>query len=73
MRGEKEYEKSSSVFINGNLNCYVHGKKDTVRVAYDVNKKTADIAKDNADVSSYKELGKTTFNYYVKMEGIDYE
>ena len=48
-------------------------KKNTVRVAYDVNKKTAEIAKDNADVSSYKELGKTTFNYYVKMEGIDYE
>lgn len=48
-------------------------KKDSVRVAYDVNKKIADIAKDNADVSSYKDLGKTTFNYYVKMEGIDYE
>ena len=48
-------------------------KKDTVRVAYDVNKKTADVAKNNADVSSYKELGKTTFNYYIKMEGIDYE
>lgn len=48
-------------------------KKDTVRVAYDVNKKTADVAKNNADVSSYKELGKTTFKYYIKMEGIDYE
>ncbi len=48
-------------------------KKDTVRVAYDVNKKAADDAKSNADVSSYKELGKTTFNYYVKMEGLDYE
>lgn len=48
-------------------------KKDTVRIAYDVNKKTADIAKNNADVSSYKELGKTAFNYYIKMEGIDYE
>ena len=48
-------------------------KKDTVRVAYDVSKKTADVAKNNADVSSYKELGKTTFKYYIKMEGIDYE
>lgn len=48
-------------------------KKDTVRVAYDVNKKTAEVAKSNADVSSYKELGKTTFNYYIKMEGIDNE
>lgn len=48
-------------------------KKDTVRVAYDVNKRTADIAKNNADVSSYKELGKSTFNYYIKMEGIDNE
>ena len=41
-------------------------KKDTVRVAYDVSKKTADVAKNNADVSSYKELGKTTFKYYIK-------
>ena len=48
-------------------------KKETVRVAYDVNKKTAEVAKSNADVSSYKELGKTTFNYYIKMEGIDNE
>ena len=48
-------------------------KKDSVRVAYDVNKKMADMAKNNADVSSYKDLGKTTFNYYIKMEGIDYE
>ncbi len=45
-------------------------KKDTVRVAYDVNKKTAEVAKTNADVSSYKELGLTTFNYYIKMEDI---
>lgn len=48
-------------------------KKETVRVAYDVNKKTAEVAKSNADVSSYKELGKTTFNYYIKMEGIGNE
>lgn len=48
-------------------------KKDTVRVAYDVNKKTAEGAKINADVSSYKELGKTTFNYYIKMEGLENE
>lgn len=48
-------------------------KKDTVRVAYDVNKKTAELAKSNAEANSYKELGKTTFNYYVKMEGIDNE
>lgn len=51
----------------------IAAKKDTIRVAYDVNKKTADVAKSNADVSSYKELGKTTFNYYIKMEGIDCE
>lgn len=45
-------------------------KKDTVRVAYDVKKKIAEEAKNNAEVNSYKELGKTTFNYYIKMEGI---
>lgn len=48
-------------------------KKDTVRVAYDVKKKTADEAKIKAEVSSYKELGLLTFNYYLKFEGIDYE
>ena len=48
-------------------------KRNNVRVAYDVNKKTAEIAKRNAEVSSYKDLGITTFNYYIKMEDIDYE
>ena len=48
-------------------------KRNNVRVAYDVNKKTAEIAKRNAEVSSYKDLGITTFNYYIKMEDIDHE
>lgn len=48
-------------------------KRNNVRVAYDVNKKTAEVAKRNAEVSSYKDLGITTFNYYIKMEDIDNE
>ena len=48
-------------------------KKNNVRVAYDVNKKIADLAKTIAGVKSYKELGKLSFDYYVKMEDIPNE
>ena len=48
-------------------------KRNNVRVAYDVNKKTAEVAKRNAEVSSYKDLGITTFNYYIRMEDLDNE
>lgn len=43
-------------------------KKNKVRIAYDVSKETAETAKDHAEVKSFKELGETTFNYYLKLE-----
>lgn len=43
-------------------------KKSTVRIAYDVSKQTAEIAKDHAEAKSLKELGETTFDYYYKLE-----
>jgi hypothetical protein len=43
-------------------------KKDTVRIAYDVNKNIANKAKCHSESKSYKELGETTFNYYIQME-----
>ncbi len=43
-------------------------KKSTIRIAYDVLKQTAEIAKDHAEAKSFKELGETTFDYYLKLE-----
>lgn len=43
-------------------------KKSTVRIAYDVSKQTAEVAKNHAEAKSYKELGETTFDYYLKLE-----
>lgn len=43
-------------------------KRSTVRIAYDVLKETAEAAKDHAEVKSFKELGETTFDYYLKLE-----
>lgn len=45
-------------------------KRESVRIAYDANKKIAMAAKINAQVSSFKELGITTFDYYLSQEGI---
>ena len=45
-------------------------KKSTVRIAYDANKIKADSAKKHAEVSSYKDLGNITFEYYLRMEEI---
>ncbi len=45
-------------------------KKSTVRIAYDVAKQKAEAAKEHAEVKSYKELGETTFDYYLKLEEI---
>lgn len=45
-------------------------KKNNVRIAYDVNKDLADAAKHHAEAKSYKELGNTSFEYYLKMEDI---
>ena len=45
-------------------------KKQYVRIAYDVNKDLAELAKEHAEAKNYKELGNTTFEYYLKMEDI---
>ena len=48
-------------------------KKLVTRIAYDVNKDLADLARDHAEAKSYKELGNITFDYYLKMEDISNE
>lgn len=48
-------------------------KKQNVRIAYDVNKDLAELAKGHAEARSYKELGNITFDYYIKMEDIEDE
>lgn len=48
-------------------------RKDFVRIAYDVKKDTANKAKFHSGSKSYKELGETTFSYYLKMEDLDDE
>lgn len=48
-------------------------KKETVRIAYDANKNVAYAAKIHAEARSYKELGEFSFEYYLRMEDIDYE
>lgn len=48
-------------------------KKDSIRIAYDVNKNAANAAKLHAEARSYKELGAISFDYYMQMEDINYE
>lgn len=47
--------------------------KETVRIAFDVNKDVANAAKSHSGARSYKELGTISFEYYLQMEDIDYE
>ena len=84
--GEKETRIS---VVNMKATTYVHAernfvfpelnidaiaqKKDTVRIAYDVNKKIAAKAKNHSESKSYGELGKYTFDYYLKMEELEDE
>lgn len=44
--------------------------KDVRHISYDVPRKIADKARLHAEVDSYKELGQTTFDYYVRQEDI---
>ena len=44
--------------------------KDVRRISYDVPRKIADKARLHAEVDSFKELGLTTFYYYVRQEDI---
>ena len=48
-------------------------KKQSVRIAYDANKESADMAKSHAQAASYKDLGEITFNYYLQIEQINNE
>ena len=48
-------------------------KKETVRIAFDANKNTANVAKIHSGARSYKELGGIVFDYYLQMEDINYE
>ena len=48
-------------------------KKETVRIAFDANKNTANAAKIHSGARSYKELGGIVFDYYLQMEDINYE
>lgn len=46
-------------------------KKDSVRIAYDINKDYANIARTHSKTKSLKDLGELTFDYYFKMEGLN--
>jgi hypothetical protein len=48
-------------------------KKDNIRIAYNVPKHFANVAKDHSDTKNFKELGEYTFNYYLKMEKLEDE
>ena len=48
-------------------------KKQTVRIAYDADKESANRAKIHAEVGSFKELGSMSFDYYLQMEGLKHE
>jgi len=68
------YEHSERSFVSPEVNVDVIAqKKDTVRIAYDVNKKIATKAKNHSDTKSFGELGKYTFDYYLKMEELEDE
>ena len=67
-------EKGDSNFVAPTLDLEsISRKKETVRIAYDVNKKLADSIMEKTQASSYKEIGLTSFEYYVKMENFQNE
>ncbi len=64
-----DFSNAVKVFVAPPLDTdIIARKKSTVRIAYDVSKQTAEVAKDHAEAKSYKELGETTFDYYLKLE-----
>lgn len=68
------YSHTERNFVVPELNIdAIAQKKDTVRIAYDVNKKIATRAKNHSDSKSFGELGKYTFDYYLKMEELEDE
>lgn len=62
---------SQKLFLAPQLDLDTISRKRLVtRIAYDVNKEIAELAKEHAEAKSYKELGNITFDYYLKMEDI---
>ena len=62
-------EKVVSVFVAPDLDLEsISKKKENVRIAYDVNKRLADSIMEKTQASCYKDIGLTSFEYYVKME-----
>ena len=67
-------EHSQKLFLAPQLDLdTISRKKLVTRIAYDVNKNIAELAKEHAEAKSYKELGNITFDYYLKMEDIKNE
>lgn len=65
------FPSAPKVFVAPQLDVDVIAtKKNTVRIAYDVAKRIAELAKEHAEAKSYKELGTISFEYYLKMEDI---
>lgn len=70
----QQFEHRSRIFIAPEIDLdLIAQKKDTVRIAYDINKKIANKAKNYSESKSYKELGEHTFNYFIQMEELDNE
>jgi len=68
------YSHTERNFVLPELNIdAIAQKKESVRIAYDVDKKLATRAKNHSDSKSFGELGKYTFDYYLKMEELEDE
>jgi len=71
---QHDYSHEERSFVTPNLEIDVIAqKKDTVRIAYDVKKRLANQAKNHSKSKSFMELGKHTFDYYLKMEELEDE
>jgi hypothetical protein len=71
---EYDYSHEKRNFISPEVDIDVIAqKKDTVRIAYDVDKKIAIKAKNHSESKSFYELGRCTFDYYLKMEELENE
>ena len=46
---------------------------DKVHISYEISKEIANKARLHSKTKSFKDLGITTFNYYIKMEELDNE
>ena len=70
----REWAHSKENFISPVLDLdSVARKKDSIRIAYNIDLHRANKAKNYSEASSYKELGEATFDYYYNMEDIENE